>query len=58
MSIKFNYDQFTITTDFANDFNLSMTVLDNYSGDYFINEKIELTKIRKDTIIATLSRKN
>jgi hypothetical protein len=35
-----------------------MTASDNFSGDYFLNEKVELTKIKKDTIIATLSRKN
>lgn len=58
MSIKFNYGNYTITADFKDDFNLSMTASDNFSGDYFLNEKVELSKIKKDTIIATLSRKN
>ena len=58
MSIKFNYGNYTITADFKDDFNLSMTASDNFSGDYFLNEKVELNKIKKDTIIATLSRKN
>jgi len=58
MSSKFTYDNYTITTEFKNDFNLSITASDNYSGDYFINEGVELTKIKKDTVIATLSRKN
>lgn len=58
MSSKFNYDNFTITVDFKNDFHLAMTVSDNYTGDFFINESIELTKIKKETILATLSRKS
>lgn len=58
MSIKFNLGNYTITADFKDDFNLSMTASDNFTGDYFLNEKVELTKIKKDTIIATLSRKN
>lgn len=58
MSIKFSYDNYTITADFRDDFNLSMTASDNFSGDYFLNERVELTKIKKDTIIATLARKN
>jgi hypothetical protein len=35
-----------------------MTASDIYTGDRFINESIELTKIKKDTIVAVLSRKN
>ena len=58
MSIKFNYANYTITADFKDDFNLSMTASDNFTGDYFLNEKVELTKIKKDTVTATLSRKN
>lgn len=58
MSSKFTYDNYTITVEFKNDFNLSITASDNYSGDYFLNEGVELTKIKKDTVIATLSRKN
>jgi len=58
MSTKFNYENFTITVDFKNDFALSMTVSDNFTNDYFINEAVELTKIKKDTILATLARKN
>lgn len=58
MTLKYNYDNYTITTTFRNDFNLSITASDNFSSDYFINENVELTKIKKDTIIATLSRKS
>jgi hypothetical protein len=58
MSLKFNYGNYTITGDFKDDFHLSMTAFDNFTGDYFLNEKVELSKIKKDTIIATLSRKN
>lgn len=58
MSLKFNYDNYTLTTLFKDDFNLSLTASDNFTGDYFINENVELTKIKKDTIIATLARKS
>lgn len=58
MSNKFIYDNYTITVDFKTDFSLSITASDVYSGDYFMNEAVELTKIKKDTIIATLLRKN
>jgi len=58
MSNKFSYDNYTITVDFKTDFSLSITASDLYTGDIFINEAVELTKIRKDTVIATLLRKN
>jgi hypothetical protein len=40
MSSKFTYDNYTITTEFKNDFNLSITASDNYTGDYFLNEGV------------------
>ncbi len=58
MSTKYTYDNYTITVDFKNDLHLAMTASDVFSGDIFINENIELTKIKKDTIIAALTRKN
>lgn len=58
MSLKFSYDNYTLTTLFKDDFSLSLTASDNFTGDYFINENVELTKIKKDTIIATLARKS
>lgn len=54
---KFNYDTFVVTANFRDDYSLSLTASDSLSGDFFINEQVELTKIKKDTIIATLSRK-
>lgn len=37
MSQKYNYDNFTLTVDFKNDFALAITASDIYSGDSFIN---------------------
>lgn len=54
---KFNYNTFVVTANFKDDYNLAITASDSLSGDFFINESVELTKIKKDTIIATLSRK-
>lgn len=54
---KFNYDTFVVTANFRDEYSLSLTASDSLSGDFFINEQVELTKIKKDTIIATLSRK-
>lgn len=58
MSCKYTYDNYTVTLDFKNDFCLSITASDLISGDIFINEAVELTKIKKDTIVAALTRKN
>lgn len=58
MNHKFTYDNYTLTADFKNDFALTLTASDLYSGDSFLNEHVELTKIKKDTIIAALTRKN
>ena len=58
MSCKYTYDNYTVTVDFKSDFSLAITASDVYTGDYFINEAVELTKIKKDTIIAALTRKN
>ena len=58
MSTKYNYDNYNITCDFKSDLQLTMTASDTYSGDIFINENVELNKIKKDTVIAALSRKN
>ena len=54
---KFNYDTFVVTANFKDDYTLAITASDSLSGDFFINEAVELTKIKKDTIIATLSRR-
>lgn len=58
MSCKYTYDNYTVTLDFKNDFCLSITASDLISGDIFINEAVELTKIKKDTVVAALTRKN
>jgi|JI9StandDraft_1071089.scaffolds.fasta_scaffold187849_1 hypothetical protein len=58
MSSKYNYDNYVITVDFKEATALSMTASDVYSGDIFINENVELSKITKDTVIAALARKN
>jgi hypothetical protein len=58
MTQKFNYDGYTVTATFRNDNSLSMTASYNLTGENFINEMIELGKIKKDTVLATLSRKS
>lgn len=58
MASKFSYDGYTITVEFSSDFAFSMTVSDNVTGEFYVNEKVQLTQIKKDTVIATLGRKN
>jgi hypothetical protein len=58
MTTKFTYDGYTVTATFRNDNSLSMTASYNLTGENFINEMVELTKIKKDTVLATLSRKS
>lgn len=58
MSGKFNYDNYVLTVDFKSDFALTITASDVYSGSIFMNEAVELTKIKKDTVVAALSRRN
>lgn len=58
MSNKYSYDSYTITVDFKTDFEMAITASDVFNGDVFINEKVELTKIKKDTVVAALGRKN
>lgn len=58
MSCKYSYDNYTVTADFRNDFCLSITASDLITGDVFINEVVELTKIKRDTVVAALTRKN
>jgi len=40
MASSYNYDHYTITVDFKTDFSLSMTALNNYTEEYFVNELI------------------
>lgn len=58
MSNKFTYEGYTLTTQFTNDFTCSMGVSDNITGEFYMNNKVQLTKIKKDTILATLNNKN
>ena len=58
MSSKFNYDGYTVTTEFTDDFSFSMTISDNVTGEFYANDKVKLAQIKKDTVIATLTRKN
>lgn len=58
MSSKFTYDGYTITVAFKNDFCLSMTASLLLTGEHFMNDTVELTKIKKDTVLATLSKKS
>lgn len=58
MSSKYNYDNYVVTVDFKEPTALAITASDVYSGDIFINENVELSKITKDTVIAALTKKN
>lgn len=55
---KYTYDTYTITVNFETDFIFAITASDVLTGDVFINEAVELTKIKKDTVLAALARKN
>lgn len=57
MSNKFNYDGYALIVDFKTDFILSITASYNTTGEHFMNDSVELTKIKKDTVMAALSRK-
>ena len=37
---------------------MAITASDLFSGDIFINEHVVLEKIKKDTVVAALTRKN
>jgi len=58
MTQKFSYDGYTVTATFRNENSLSMTASYNLTGEHFINEMVELAKIKKDTVLATLARKS
>lgn len=58
MTQKFNYEGYTICVTFRSDNALSMTASYNLTGEHFINDMLELGKIKKDTVIATLARKS
>ncbi len=57
MTQKFNYDGYTICLAFRTDNAFSVTASHNLTGEMFINQMVELGKIKKDTVLATLSRK-
>ncbi len=58
MTTKFTYEGYTICVSFRSDNALSMTASYNLTGEHFINDMVELGKIKKDTVIATLGRKS
>jgi hypothetical protein len=55
---KYTLDNYVLTCDFKSEMEFSITASDVYNGDIFINEHVMLTKIKKDTVVAALSRKN
>ena len=58
MTQKFNYDGYTVCVTFRSDNALTMTASHNLTGEHFIHDMIELGKIKKDTVLATLGRKS
>ena len=58
MTQKFNYDGYTVCVTFRSDNALSITASHNLTGEHFINDMVELGKIKKDTVLATLGRKS
>lgn len=58
MTQKFTYDGYTICVTFRSENALSMTASYNLTGEHFMNDMVELGKIKKDTVIATLARKS
>ena len=58
MTQKFNYDGYTLCVTFRSDNALGITASYNMTGQHFINDMVELGKIKKDTVLATLARKS
>ncbi len=58
MTQKFCYDGYTICVSFRSDNAFSITASHNLTGEHFINDMVELAKIKKDTVLATLGRKS
>ena len=58
MNRKFKIDQYEICVNFKSDNVLSMTVEFMPTGEYYLNENVELMRIKKDTVFATLERKS
>ena len=57
-SSKHTYDGYTLTVEFKDEQQFAITASDTYTGETFINEEVELTTIKKDTVLAALTRKN
>ena len=58
MTQKFVYDGYTVCVSFRSENALAMTASHNLTGEHFINDMVELGKIKKDTVIAALARKS
>ena len=58
MTQKFNYEGYTICVTFRSENSFSITASYNLTGEHFINDMVELGKIKKDTVLATLARKS
>ena len=58
MNRKFKLDQYEICTNFKSDNTLSLTVEFLPTNEFFQNSGVELMRIKKDTVIATLERKS
>ena len=58
MSGKYTYDNYTLTVEVKDGSKMSITASDLLTGDIFWNEGVQLNKIKSDTVVAALSRKN
>lgn len=58
MNQKFTLDQYEVCISFKNDNVIVASAEYLPTGEYFTSGTVELTRIKKDTIIATLERKS
>ena len=58
MNRKFRFDNLEICTNFKSENVLYITAEDIVTEEYFMNETVELMRIKKDTVFATLDRKS
>lgn len=58
MNRKFRVNNYEIVTNFKNDNNLYIAVQDIQTEEYFLNETVQLMRIKKDTVFATLEKKS
>ena len=58
MTQKFVYGEWALYITFKTENVFSMMVSSNLTNEVYSNDAIELSKIKKDTVIATMDQKN